>query len=48
MKKKLVFNLSGAIIVGLLSMWIFDFGITSGIASAIVGWFIGGILYGKL
>ena len=48
METKLVFNLSGAIIVGLLSMWIFDFGIIGAIAGAIAGWFIGGYLNGKL
>ena len=48
METNLVFKLSGAIIVGLLSMWILDFGIVGGIVSAIAGWFLGWYLYGKL
>ena len=48
METGLVYKLTGAIIVGLLSMWIFDFGIIGGVVGAIAGWFLVGYFIAKL
>ena len=47
METQLIYNLSGAIVFGLISMWILNLGIIGGILFAIAGWFLGGRLNGS-